>query len=223
MVLISLCALVLSAYPSMTAAEEGTKDVNIERYLEFRMEFDSGDRLHLEATVEASPYPVTIFLVKGEEAYADWIESEDVDVQKILDGKNVSDMNVTFQVIENFSEKNVTSFQRSIDIGDKDTYFLVIALYRDSSMSTEEVMSRASQVQYDIDWKIENKDFPWEIMALAAVIFLTGSAFIIAYFVGRRRYLSRMDQQEANGPGKIGAPPDDIDIRERRRAPPMIR
>ncbi|MGA1793199.1 MAG: hypothetical protein ACMUHM_04550 [Thermoplasmatota archaeon] len=216
----SLLILLISSTPGAIGAEEGRKDVNIERYIEFRIEFNSGDRLRLEASIEASPYPVSIFLIKGEDAYSDWVESEDVDVQEILDGKNVSDMNVTFQVVENFSERNTTSFDRSIRIGDPDTYFLIIAIYRDSSMTTEEVMSRASQVDYNVDWSIENKEFPWLWVAFSLGLFVVGTGFIIAYIVSRRRYLAQLEAEEASNQQSARPSPGRSDNRSRTRPPP---
>jgi len=203
LVLASILTLLVISSPGVLGAQEGKEDVNIEKYIEFRIDYSSGDRLHLEARIDASPYPVSIFLIKGEDAYSDWIESEDVDVQAILDGKNVSDMNVTFQVVENFSERNTTSFDRSMNIGDHDIYFLIIALYRDSSMSTEEVMSRASLVDYNVDWHKENKKIPWGYLGLSLLFFLAGSAFIIAYFVSRKRYLAQLEAED-----EVGSAPD---------------
>ncbi|MBN1390651.1 MAG: hypothetical protein JXA22_08430 [Candidatus Thermoplasmatota archaeon] len=220
LVLIPILAFLLVVITMVSGAQEGKTDVNIEKYIEFRMEFDHGERLHLEARVEASPYPVSVFLVKGEEAYSDWVESEDVSVQDILDGKNVSEMNVTYQVIENFSEDNITFFDGSIDIGDRDTYFLIIALYRTSSMSTDEIMTMASEVDYVVDWRVEDSDVPWGLLVFSLVFLILGVGFIIAYFISRSRYREKQDPDEG---------PDECDRRgpaERpgeRRAPPMRR
>jgi hypothetical protein len=200
-------------------AEEGFTNVDIEKYIEFRLEFDHGDKLHIEAEIIASPYPITIILMKGEEAYQDWTESEDVDIQAILDGDNVSNMNIAFEVIENFSQQNTTNFQEEIDIGEKDTYFLIIALHRESSMSTEDVMSRASQVQYRVDWKIEEKDVPYELLALAAFFFLAGVGFLVAYYISRKKHLESMEMEEEEARPPMERPPRPP--MERRHAPPM--
>jgi hypothetical protein len=218
----SLITIIVISAPDALGAQEGRKDVNIEKYIEFEIGYSSGDRLHLEARIDASPYPVSIFLIKGEDAYDDWIGSEDVDVQAILDGKNVSDMNVTFQVVENFSERNITSFDRSIDIGDHDTYYLIIALYRDSSMTTEEVMSRASQVDYYVDWDAENKEVPWGMLGLSLLFFVAGSALITAYIISRRRYLAQLEAEE-----EARSEPDRPPVRGfdegRKSSPPQMR
>jgi len=220
--LASLIAVIVISAPEVLGAQEGRKDVNIEKYIEFEIGYSSGDRLHLEARIDASPYPVSIFLIKGQDAYDDWIESEDVDVQAILDGKNVSDMNVTFQVVENFSERNTTTFDRSINIGDHDTYFLIIALYRDSSMTTDEVMSRASQVDYYVDWDTENKEVPWGLLALSLLFFVAGSALIAAYIISRKRYLARLEAEE-EGPSETDRPPVRRFDEARKAPPPQMR
>lgn len=217
----------LSIMPQgINGAQEGTTDVNIERYVEFRIEYNQGDRLHLEARIEASPYPVSVFLIKGEDAYDDWIESEEIDLQAIQEGKNVTEVNVTFMVVENFSERNTTLFHRTLNIGEKDTYFLIIALYRDAAMTPEEALSRASQVDYIVDWEIErdglSRGMLLFLVTIAIVLFLAGSAFIILYFIQRRKYLAEMeaemDEGRRNASPKIdaGRPPG-------KRAPPLRR
>lgn len=211
----------LLALPCAVAVQEGSTDVNIERYIEFRIEFDDGDKLHLEAEVDASPYPVSIFLMKGEEAYQDWTESEDVDIQAIMDGENVTDITVAFQVVENFSENNTYRFENSIDIGEQDTYFLIIALHRDSSMTTSEVMSRASEVQYKVDWEIIEKDVPWGLLVLAGFFLIAGVGFLTAYFISRRRYLADMENETEGRSEETRRPAPRGPIHERRRAPPM--
>ncbi|MBN1540044.1 MAG: hypothetical protein JW939_07855 [Candidatus Thermoplasmatota archaeon] len=208
----------------VSGAQEGTTDVNIERYIEFRIEYDKGDMLHLEARIEASPYPVSVFLIKGEEAYDDWIESEEIDLQDIQEGKNVTEINTTFQVVENFSERNTTFFQRTLNIGEKDTYFLIIALHRDASMTPDDALSRASQVDYIVDWKIEeeglSKGMFLLLVTIAVVLFLAGSALMIMYFIQRRRYLAEM---EANGSDEREGPhPTCVKAGSRgKRAPPL--
>lgn len=220
LVAISALALMLSL-PETDAVQEGSTDVNIERYMEFRIEFDHGDKLHLKADVVASPYPVSIFLMKGEEAYQDWTESEDVDVQAIINGANVSDMNVAFQVIENFSRDNITNFKESIDIGERDTYYLIIALHRDASMTPEEIMSRASEVQYDVVWEIKEKDVPWGLLVLAAFFLLAGAGFLTAYFISRRKYLAELEDTQEEPSRQIERSTQREVHHQKRRAPPM--
>jgi hypothetical protein len=222
MVVLMWISLLILAIPGAIGAQEGTTDVNIEKYIEFRLEFDHGDKLHIEAVIDSSPYPVSIFLMKGEEAYQDWTDSEDVDVQSILDGDNVSDMTVAFQVIENFSLDNTTHFDMKIDIGERDTYFLVIALHRESTMSTEEILSRASEVQYSVEWRIEEKNVPYELLGLAAIFFLVGIGFLVAYYMSRKRKMGseEMEEEEEATFERRRDPPRPVPG-DRKRAPPM--
>lgn len=212
--------------PIISGAQEGTTDVNIERYVEFRIEYNQGDRLHLEARIEASPYPVSVFLIKGEDAYDDWIESEEIDLQAIQEGKNVTEVNVTFMVVENFSERNTTLFHRTLNIGEKDTYFLIIALYRDAAMTPEEALSRASQVDYIVDWEIErdglSRGMLLFLVTIAIVLFLAGSAFIILYFIQRRKYLAEMEAEMDEGRRNV-SPKIDAGRPPGKRAPPLRR
>jgi len=216
-----LGVIVLLLPSGIEGAQEDTADVNIEKYIEFRIEFDHGDKLHLKATIDASPYPVSIFLMKGETAYKNWTDSEDVDVQAIKEGKNVSNMNVAFQVIENFSIQNTTSFNEEIDIGDRDTYYLIIALHKEASMSTEDVLARASAVEYSVEWQIKEKDVPYELLALAALFLIAGIGFLVAYFINRKRQMESMEEEEETPTPERRREPPVRDGRERRRAPPM--
>jgi hypothetical protein len=202
--------------------EEGSKTVDIDNPFELdAIEFDHGDKLHLEASIEAAPSPISVLLLKGETAYNAWIESESFDIEEIKSGKNVSGMNISVEVIDNFSQINIMSFNEKIDIGEQDTYYLVIALHRDSSMEPNEVLSMASMVHYDIEWKIEEKDVPWGLLILAAFFLLAGAGFLTAYFISRRRYLSEIENEEEDRHTERRNPaPRDPHI-ERRRAPPM--
>jgi hypothetical protein len=209
------------SFTGVSATQDGTADVNIEKYIEFKIEFDEGEKLHIEAEIEASPYPVSIFLMKGEKAYEDWTESEDVDVQAIIDGENVTDITVSFKVIENFSEKNTTNFQGSIDIGDQDTYFLIIALHRDSSMTPKDLLSRASEVHYVVEWGVEDKDVPWGLLIPAGIFLIAGIGFIAAYYLTSSRNQIQIEDTEEERPrDRIGKGSHRIP-QDRRRAPPM--
>jgi hypothetical protein len=216
----SLIALLI---PSAGAErEEGTRTVDIDNPFELDpIEFDHGDKLRIDANMEASPSPISVLLMKGDEAYNDWIESESVDIEEIKNGKNVSGMNVSIEVIDNFSKINVTSFEESIDIGERDTYYLLIVLHRDSSMEPNEVLTMASSVTYDIEWNIEEKDVPWGYLILAGFFLLAGAGFIAAYLISRRRYLAEMESGNDDLIKDQARSPRDRPDRERRRAPPM--
>ncbi len=219
--LLSLSILIL-LIPGSTAGLEGTKDVSIEKYLEFRIEFDHGDKLHLEADIQSTSHPLAIFLIKGEDAYNDWVASEDIDIAAIKAGEDISNMTISFKVIENFSKDNTTSFQAEIDIGEKDTYYLIIALHRDSSMTTDEAMTRAAQVVYDINWDMEEKDVPWYLLWVAGVLFIIGVILIGMYIYSTIKAREQMEERGRDDPPKrtlssgITKGPGN-----RRRAPPM--
>jgi len=200
--------MLLSTSPVL--AVEGTDDVSIERYIEFEIHFDHGDSLHIEVDILAAPYPITIFLIKGEDAHRQWLETEDVDIGAIKNGTDVSNMTVDFRVIENFSEQNTTSFKKSIDIGEQDTYYLVITLHRYSGMSSEDALSRATEVQYSVDWSIEEKEVPWYLLIFAGILFAIGVVLIGMYFHSTRKAGSEpMDTEEVSD--------------DRRPAPPLRR
>ena len=103
---------------------------------------------------------------------------------------------MVFQVIENFSQNNTLHFEKSIDVGEQDTYFLIIALHRDTSMTPEEVMSRASEVQYRVDWEIKEKNVPWGLLILAGFFLIAGVGFLIAFFISRKKYLAELESKE---------------------------
>jgi hypothetical protein len=200
--------------------EEGSKTVDIDNPFELEpIEFDHGDRLHLEVSIEAAPSPISVLLLKGEDVYQSWIESESIDIDEIKNGQNVSGMNISIEVIDNFSKINVTSFSEQIDIGEQDTYYLVIALHRDSSMEPNEVLSMASMIYYDIEWEIEEKDVPWSLLILAAFFLLAGAGFLTAYFISRRRYLAGLENERDGHPERKEHTPRGPHP-ERRRIPP---
>jgi hypothetical protein len=192
---VAAALLVFISIPE-TAAIEDTEDVSIERYIEFEITFDHGDKLHIEAEILASPYPIAVFLIKGADAYEQWLDTEDVDINAIKNGTDVSDMNVSFQVVENFSEQNITSFDKEIDIGEQDTYYFVISLHRYAGMTTEDALTRASEVQYSVDWSIEEKDVPWYLLIFAAILFLIGAVLIAMYFYSIQKARSELREME---------------------------
>ncbi len=188
-----------------------TAIVDIDHYEEVEIRFDSGDSVKITVRTGATEYPISVFLLKGEEARSAWIESEEVDLEAIKSGEGVPDQNTTFQVVSPFSRRNVTSFDGSITLGEHDDYYVVIALYRDSTMSTEEVLNqRVTLVDYEVEWEIGEKDVPWHWLIIAAAFLIMGSALLIMYFWRREKEEPDYDEAppRAHGAGDV------------RRAPP---
>ena len=92
-------------------------------------------------------------------------------------------MDMTYQVVAGFSKQNVTIFDETITIGDHDTYYLVIILYRDAEMDPLEVLtSRATLVNYVVEWNVENKYVPYYLIPVAVLFFLIGAGLLAYYF-----------------------------------------
>ena len=192
-----------------------TAIVDIDHYEEVEIEFDSGDSIRITVRTGATEYPISVFLLKGEEARSAWIESEAVDLEAIKSGEGVPDQNTTFQVVSPFSRRNVTSFDGSITLGEHDVYYVVIALYRDSNMSTQEVLNeRATLVDYEVEWEISEKEVPWHWLLIAVAFFVLGAALLIIYFWRGGNEGPEHDEgpSRTHGMGAIGG-----DV---RRAPP---
>lgn len=216
--LLILLLPVLLSIPGEGAKERGFEDVNIEKFLEFRIDFTEGDRLKLEMDLISDPRPVSIFLIKGEQSYREWIDSEYVDVSAIKNGTDVTNVSISFTVVENFSIQNTTSYSNSISIGEKDAYFLIIALHRDAGMSTEDVLTRATVVSYDIRWKIEEREFDLNLCIAAVGIFIVGAVMVgIAIYLGRK---GGQDPEPETGQERHGAPRSGH-IGTGRKAPPL--
>ncbi len=224
---IAIAGAIFLMFPVHDAnAVKDTEDVSIERYIEFEIQFDHGDKLHLEAEILASPYPIAVFLIKGQDAYQQWFETEDVDINAIKNGTDVSNMTVSFQVVENFSEQNITSFKKEMDIGDRDTYYLVITLHRYSGMSTEDALTRASEVEYSVDWSIEEKEVPWYLLIFAGILFAIGVVLVGMYFYSTQKARSEVrEMEEAEGstrlPSRRGPPGERLP--RGRKGPPRLR
>ena len=217
LIAILMVAMIGLVLPQAGAEKEvRTAIVDIDHYEETLMEFRSGDNIKITVRAGDTDYPISVFLLKGEEARSAWVESEEVDLEAIKAGQGVPDQNTTFQVVSPFSRRNVTSFDGSITIGEHDDYYLIIALYRDSSMSTDEVLhERTTQVDYEVEWKISEKEIPWHIALFAVAFFALGVLLIILYFWKGK------EEEEADDDGAPpharGRAPYGGDI---RRAPP---
>jgi hypothetical protein len=200
------------------AGENKIDVVNIETYVQITIDFFDGDSLHLEADITAQPYPVSVILIKGEDSFNDWIESETVDVEAIKNGSQPQNRTDTFVVIENFSKKNITEFSPSIDIGEHDTYYLIIALYRESGMDINDLLGRATEVNYAVDWEVESKELNVTLIIIAVVSFFIGLVFLVLYFISRARAMEEGEIEENEDPGEKKRQPS---IDTRRRSPPL--
>jgi hypothetical protein len=191
---------------------EDEEDVDIDSYISLKIEFTSGDSLDLEADIEVSKDPISVFLIKGDEEFSRWRESEEIDIQAILAGENVSGTD-TFKVIKDFSKNNVTEFTSSLTIGEKDTYYLVIVIYRNIEMSKEDILSRGSRVTYMVKWTENEKDVPYWLLGVAAFIGLIGIGLIWYYFKDKREM-----QEEDEEPDRRD---NRLERRRDTRGPPL--
>ncbi len=191
-----------------------TSLIDIDHYEETWIGFDSGDSIRITVRTGATEYPISVFLLKGKEARSAWIESEEVDLEAIKAGEGVPDQNTTFQVVSPFSKRNVTSFDGSITLGEHDDYYVVIALYRDSNMSTEEVLEMATLVDFEVEWEINEKEVPWYLLIIAVALFIIGGALVMIYFWRGGEEEQEYDEGPSRTHGR-GAPGGDV-----RRAPP---
>ncbi len=189
-----------------------SKDVDIDSYITLKMIFDSGESLEIDATITASPDPITVFLIKGDDEFEKWKSTEDIDIDAIMNGEEVPVTNSTFVVINSFSETNTTFFESSISIGEKDTYYLVIVIHRDVNMTKEEILSLASRVDYIVTFEEKEKDVPYYLIPIAILVFILGIALIVFYLRSVRKE-SHMEEEEP--PSRSRAPPP------RGRAPPF--
>ncbi|MFW3145540.1 MAG: hypothetical protein ACMUIE_01865 [Thermoplasmatota archaeon] len=213
---ILLVPLLLSI-PSEGVREKGFEDVNIEKFLEFGIDFTDGERLKLEIDLESDPHPVSVFLIKGEFSHQEWIDSEFIDITAIKNGTDVTNVSISFTVVKGFSIQNTTSYTNSISIGDKDTYYLIIALHRDAGMSTDDVLTRATVVSYDIRWTIEEREFDLSLCLAAVAIFVIGTVLVgIALYLGRRN--KRHSEMEVDQKSQFNGPET---MRTGRKAPPL--
>jgi len=183
---------------------EDERDVDIDSYVWIRIDFDEGDGLELKADISAAPDPVSVFLIKGTEEFERWRATEDLDIDSVKGGNSSSSGNDTFVVVENFSESNITSFSRSMSIGERDTYYLVIVIYRDPAMDAQEVLGRASRVSYRVEWNIERKEVPYYLIPVAVTLFVIGLVLILHYFRSVKRAGS--GDEEGPRPGKPNGP-----------------
>jgi hypothetical protein len=188
---------------------EDSADIDIDTYKTIEIEFKDGESLELKAIITADPDPVTVFLIKGDQEYQKWKETEDIDINAILAGENVTSSNSTFKVIQSFSQENTRFFEGSLSIGEKDTYYLVITIHREEDMSKDDILSRAARVDYIVEYKEKEKDVPYYLIPIAVIIFLIGLVLIV---IGVRSMRADSTEPEEKVPER--RPPV-------RRSPPM--
>jgi hypothetical protein len=156
--------------------------VNIENFKFFRIEIKEDEKVRIDARIETLSYPVSVFLIKGQQEFDRFVASDSVNVDEIKGG-NISDFDDNFTVIADFSDPMTALFKDSITIGEADLYFLVIMLYRDSTMDPEDVLTtRATLVNYDIEWRQAKNDVPYYLVPLAILAFLVGAGLLMYYF-----------------------------------------
>lgn len=195
--------LLLSPVDGETAND--SEDVDIDSYIFIEIDFSSGDNLELDAEISSSNDPISFFLIKGEDEFQRWRDTEEIDIQAILEGENVTDEDDNFTVIKNFSMTNITYFSGSISIGEKDTYYLVIVIFREEGMSKDDILSRGSRVTYDVAWETEERELDVWLLLLAVVIGVIGLALIIYYF--RERAKAEEEALEEEPPVDRRQPP----------------
>ncbi len=186
--------LILIPFASGKTIDE-SQDVDIDSYITLEMIFDSGESLEIDATITASPDPITVFLIKGEDEFEKWKSTEDIDINAIMNGEDVPATNSTFVVINSFSETNTTFFESSISIGEKDSYYLVIVIHRDVNMTKEEILSLASRVDYIVTYEEKEKDVPYYLIPIAILVFIIGIALIVFYLRSVRKE-SQVEEEE---------------------------
>jgi hypothetical protein len=222
-----LSIIILLAVPLMVRAasaeivERSGVFINIEEYEVNKIEFDKGDRVTISLQLTSYAYPVSVLLIKGDEDFDQFVESDKVDLEAIKEGKDVDLDNISYRVVGGFSARNVTDYHNSISLGQRDTYYVVIILYRNSNMSYQEILStRATTVDYKLEYDIDEKVVPWYLLPIAAIIFIIGLSMVV-YYVWRSRIADET----------VTPPPDDMGIPDRKpasekrtgppRAPPL--
>ena len=191
--------------------EDRGEPVDIEGPVEIPIEYDDDGVMTLRVNVTSEDYPVSVFLIKGEEGYHDWKKSDDVDVEAILNGDEVPDQNITFRVVAGFSRRNVTTFEEELRTDERDTYYVVISLYRDSNMSVEEVRTkRVTLVNYSVEWSFEGKDIPLYLIPVAGLLFTVGAVLLIIYFWPTRRDEESEEAAFSGGESRGWGPKSDL-------------
>lgn len=174
-----LCPLTLQV--NSAERRSAVEVIDIDRPLVFTIDYGAGDRMALSAAIHVTGPPISVFLIKGKASFRDWVRSEDVDIDDIKTGNASSGMNSTFMVVTNFSIMNITEFDRSMDIGNRDVYYLVIAIHRYAGMPAVDILLQTSTVDYDITWEFEDKEVPLWLLPLAMLFFIAGTVMVVYY------------------------------------------
>lgn len=197
--------------------------IDIEQYEEKRMEFDSGDRITISLQLTSYAYPVSVLLIKGEEDYQKFKDSDSVDIDAMRNGEDVDFENVSYRVVGGFSARNVTEYDNSLSLGEHDTYYVLIILYRDRNMSYNEILTtRATTVDYRMEYRIENKEVPYYLIPIAIFFLIAGLGLIGYYFWPREEEEGEEPEKtdEEIDRGRI-TPVRPINSGSTRKAPPF--
>lgn len=198
--IVLILASVLTPIYSAEVVDRRNEPINIEQYEVNEIEFTSGDRITISLELTSYSYPVSVLLFKGDEDYNEFVRSDQVDIEAIKNGEDVDLTNISYRVVGGFSVRNVTDYDNSISLSEHDTYYVVIILYRDSTMSYQEILTtRATTVDYVLEYDVDNKEVPYYLIPIAVVLFLIGVAIIAYYFWARWRAES-VDEEEGHTP-----------------------
>ena len=189
LVLLVLALFILQAVSSFASGEvfEERTYIDIEQYEEKRIDFDSGDRITISLKITSYAYPVTVMLIKGEEDYRSFKDTDFIDIEAIKNGEEVDFDNVSYRVVGGFSARNVTEYDNSLSLGDHDTYYVLVILYRDRNMSYNEILTRTTTVDYRLEYEVENKEVPYYLIPIAGFLLIAGLGLIGFYFWPRDR------------------------------------
>jgi hypothetical protein len=102
---------------------------------------------------------------------------------------------------------NTTDFEDQIEIGDRDVYYLVIALHRYAGMPAVEILLMTSTVDYEVTWEVEDKDIPLWLLPIA-LLFLIAGTLMVVYYIWTRTFRTKGPPQERHhgpGSGAIGS------------------
>jgi hypothetical protein len=208
MILVLFSLSLILTFPTVSAVTiDDSEDVDIDTYITEEIKFKDGEAIDIDITITADPDPISVFFIKGEEEYERFKSTEEIDIDKILAGEEVPQTNSTFLVVGALSMKNTTFFEGSLKIGEKDTYFLVIVIHRTEDMSKEEILSRASRVNYILKYEIEEKNVPYYLIPIAVIIFLIGLGLIVFYVRSVRKESSDLPEPRRMEPERTRRPP----------------
>jgi len=187
-IILIACLVFIGTIPLVSGGTfEDQSVVDIERYVDIPILKDGSDPLEISAEITSLNYPITILLIKGDEEYEKFRQSDLVDLSEIEKG-NLTDPVIPVTIVSGFSAMNVTRFIQTIRISDRDSYHLVIMLYRDSSMDPDEVLTtRVTLVNIKVEWDEVVNQVPWFLVPVAIILAIIGIALVTYYFWPRKK------------------------------------